>query len=163
MSIKKRFNLIKNTVGKLIAKPLIFTLLLLSISVDAEEKISKHQQIMAGFLLHLTSFTQWQNLESDSIKLCLFGSDAFKKYIKEMIKRRPRNNKGKLISLSYIANNETADLSNCQIIYLQPKYYRKLWESISPMQSVLLVSQSEYFLEQGGMINFVQEGKQVKL
>jgi len=162
MHVKCLLSLIKTTIAQQIRK-LVVALLLTSVSANATAEISKHQQIMAGFLLHLTSFTQWQDLGNGNIELCLLGQDQFKTYINKMLKRRPKNNKGQVIVLSYIDDADEINLTQCQLIYLQPKHYQKLWQAISPMQNVLLVSQSKTFLAQGGMINFVLQDKRVKL
>lgn len=142
--------------------PIVF-LLLLSTSASADVEISKRHQIMAGLLLHLTSFTQWQELEGENIELCLLGDDPFKTYIDKMIKRRPTNSAGKKIILSRIANVEESKLRLCQIIYIQPQHYEKIWKIIPPLQNVLLVSQSITFIPQGGMVNFNVQDKRVKL
>jgi len=159
MAIK---NLWGSNPASTLIKFVIGSLLLTSVSLNSNAEISKHQQIMAGFLLHLTSFTQWPALEHDHITLCLLTPDPFNSYVNKMVQRRPRNSQGKLIVLNY-SHAEGMNLSQCQIIYLPPEHYPTLWQNISPEQNILLVSQSKTFIEQGGMINFVQQDKRIQL
>lgn len=151
------------SVNKLINQLIIVSLLSMCLATRAEAEVAKHHQIMAGFLLHFTSFTQWKSLEDNSINLCLLGPEPFKSYINEMVKRRPKNSQGETIVLNYVDKASQNNLNNCQIIYLQPEHYQSMWQNIGAMQNTLLVSQSSEFISQGGMINFVLKNKRVKL
>ena len=163
MFLKRIYSVIKASKGKLKGKLVLLGLLLLLTSESANAEISKSHQIMAGLLLHLASFTQWENLETDTIKVCLLGEDPFKTYIDKMIKRRPKNSAGQSIVLNRITDVQESKLRLCQIIYTQPQYYQKMWQAISPTEKVLLVSQSTNFITQGGMVNFSLKNKRVKL
>jgi len=163
MRMKQLFNLAAQTLGQRARKLIVVGLLIAPMSISAELEIPKHQQIIAGFLLHLTSFTQWQTLEGEDVQLCLMGPDPFKSYISAMVKRRPKNSSGKLIVLRYIEQVDKFAQDTCQIIYFSPKLQPLEWQVPSLMKNTLLVSQSAAFLEHGGMINFVLEDKRIQL
>jgi hypothetical protein len=129
----------------------------------AKHDVSKHHQIMAGLLLHLTSFTHWQEQDFESINLCILGDDLFEKYINAMVKRRPQSRSGKLIVISRSQQITETSVNTCHIIYVDPKQIEKLWSVLPTKHNILLVSQSDYFIKQGGMINFVRDSKRVKL
>ena len=146
-------------------KPICLCLMMLlgSLAANAETTISKHHQIMAGFLLHLTSFTQWPAAEHLNFKLCILGEDPFKGYLDSMLKRRPKNRLGQDIVVSRIEENAIQQLSTCQLVFVHPQQYQKLWQHLSPSHTTLLVSQGRDFINQGGMINFTLDKKKVKL
>ncbi|WP_286264656.1 YfiR family protein [Thalassotalea atypica] len=118
---------------------------------------------MAGLLLHLTSFTHWPVLESDDFQLCILGNDPFKSYLDSMVKRRPKNRSGQVIVIRRLDQSSLQPLSNCQLIFVAPSHYEALWQQIPPSHPILLVSQSDNFISQGGMINFAMDKKKVRL
>jgi hypothetical protein len=132
-------------------------------SAFTQQNISKHHQIMAGLLLHITSFTQWQKQESHSINLCILGDDLFEEYINGMVKRRPKTITGKFIVISHSQQITQASVKACQIIYADPKKLAQLWGALPAQHNILLVSHSKEFIDQGGMVNFVRDSKRVKL
>ncbi len=129
----------------------------------AKPNVSKHHQIMAGLLLHITSFTQWQAQENQSINVCILGDDLFEEYINDMVKRRPKTRSGKLIVITRSQQISQASVNACQIIYADPKKLAQLWAALPAQHNILLVSQSKEFINQGGMVNFVRDNKRVKL
>lgn len=132
-------------------------------SAFAKGDVSKHQQIMAGLLLHLTSFTQWPEQSSESINLCILGDDLFENYINDIAKRRSKSRSGKAIVISRSKNITKASVDSCQMIYIAPKQLSQLWDVLPEEHNILLVSYSKNFIAQGGMINFVTDNKRVKL
>jgi hypothetical protein len=129
----------------------------------AKPDVSKHHQIMAGLLLHLASFTQWTEQNSNSINLCILGDDRFKQYINAMIKSRPKNRAGKMIAISRSKQITKASVNSCHIIYADPKQLEQLWLALPTQHNILLVSHSKRFIAQGGMVNFVRDSSRVKL
>ena len=143
-------------------KTLLLISLLVSPSVSASPELSKHQQLMASFLLQLTSFTQWPSSDNPQIDVCLLGDEPFKDYIDAMVKRRPRNRAGQPIVLNRI-DLENMTLAHCNIIFSQPAVYEQMWQALPLTHHILLVGQGHEFIEQGGMINFAVNDKRIKL
>lgn len=125
--------------------------------------VSKHHQIMAGLLLHLTSFTQWQKQDKDQVILCILGDDPFKQYINDMVKSRPKNRLGQLIVVKRPETMRNAHIRTCNIVYIDPEQIDSLWSELPKQHNILLVSHDENFISQGGMINFVRDNNKVKL
>ena len=130
--------------------------------VYAAPDLPKHQQLMASFLLQLTSFTQWPSSANYRVDVCLLGDDPFKGYIDAMIKRRPKNRAGQPIVLTRI-DLEKMTLARCDIIFSQPSAYEKMWQALPLTHHILLVGQGHNFIEQGGMVNFAMTNKRIKL
>ena len=118
---------------------------------------------MAGFLLQLTSFTQWPALANDKVHVCILGDDPFNGYLDAMVKRRPKTRMGYTILIDRIKANDSKTIAHCQILYLQSAYYHTLWPHLPDKHSTLLVSNHKDFLNVGGMVNFAPQAKRIKL
>ncbi len=145
------------------AMVLCLSLVFTSYTTHAAQNIDKQYQIMAGFLLQLTSFTQWPALEDDKVHLCILGEDPFNGYIDAMVKRRPKTRMGYSILVDRIQESNITAIAQCQILYLQPAYYQSLWPNLPDNHSTLLVSNHKSFLDEGGMVNFSSQAKRIKL
>lgn len=129
----------------------------------AQAEISKHHQIMAGLLLHLTSFTQWPDMKEETVNLCIVGDDPFKQYINSMVKRRSTNRSGQAIVILRASNYTTATIRACHMVYINSNQMLHLWEILPTDHHILLVGEDENFIDQGGMVNFVRDNTKVKL
>lgn len=134
----------------------------MSSSSWASAKVSKEHQIMAGFLLQLASFAQWPAPQQKHFDICIYGPDPFLGYIDSMVKRRPKNRAGQLIVIRRSAA-QTQNLNECKILFTQPSHIEELWQHIGAKHHSLLVSHSEDFIAQGGMVNFAIINKRIKL
>lgn len=142
---------------------LCLSLVLTSQSVNAAQNIDKQYQIMAGFLLQLTSFTQWPALDDNKVHVCILGEDPFNGYIDAMVKRRPKTRMGYSILIDRIQESNIVSLAHCQILYVRPAYYQTMWPHLPDTHRTLLVSNHKTFLAEGGMVNFSSQSKRIKL
>jgi len=138
-------------------------LAMIALPVKAAPAISKRYQIVSGILLQLTSFTTWKNNQTKVVTLCLFGDDPFGQYIDDMLKRQPKNRAGQSIKIKRVTNANAFPIAQCNIVYTEPQNLTRMWQQLPVKHNILLVSQDQDFINQGGMVNFAYQNKRVKL
>lgn len=141
----------------------IVLLAIIALPVKAAPIISKQYQIVSSFLLQLTSFTTWKNNQSNSVNICLYGDDPFGQYIDDMRKRLPKNRAGQLIKIKRLPDNDNFPIEQCNIVYTEHQHLAAMWLALPTKHHILLVSQHQDFINQGGMVNFAYQNKRVKL
>ncbi len=128
----------------------------------SQNKPDKSYQIMAGFLLHFTSFVEWPETNVSFMKLCIVGLDPFVNYIDDMVDARPTNRLGKKIIIDRVSAGD--DISQCNIVFIMKKSLTaEFWNSLPENHSILLVSEFNEFLELGGIISFYNESHRIRL
>jgi len=130
--------------------------------VFANTEISKSNKIIAGFIMHFTSYVQWPNNPETEINICIIGENPFGLFLDQMIDARPTNRKGKKITLQQRVVGE--DVSPCHVIYVtQQSVTDKFWASLPDAHSILLISEYENFGKEGGMVNFYNDNKRIRI
>lgn len=131
-------------------------------SYSANQTPSKSDQIKAGFLLQFASYVTWKKKDTKEINICIAGTDPFGSFIDEMVSFRPTNRHGQPIKVKHI--NLDDSMKNCHIIYFKKGEYKKsLSNFYTGIESSLLVSESDDFLENGGVVNLREIKKHIKL
>lgn len=125
--------------------------------------ISKKYQVMAGYLLHLTSYTRWPDTNAkNNINICIIGTDPFGGFIDEMLKARPLNKAGMLVAAKRI--NVGAGLNDCHVAFVSRNNINtEFWRSAAGRQSLLLVSDDPDFTKQGGIVSFYEENRRLRI
>lgn len=121
---------------------------------------SKQFQIMAGFLLHFSSYVYWPN-SPKKITYCVVGYNPFKGYLAQVLAARKQTK----TELSLVLLEEKASLQKlkqCHVIYAQSDSYQIIWNKMRNISGTLLVGHYPEFIEQGGMVNFYQEQHRLK-
>lgn len=136
---------------------------MIALPVKATPLISKQYQIISSFLLQLTSFTTWKNNQTDSVNICIFRDDPFGQYIDDMRKRLPKNRAGQLIKIKRLPTANNFPIEECNIVYTEHQHLSAMWLELPTKHHILLVSQHQDFINQGGMVNFAYQNKRVKL
>lgn len=127
----------------------------------AQQQISPKYQIIAGFVLQLTSFVHWPDPRQDIVDVCIVGQDPFRGYIDQMVDARPTNRLGQQIMVRRVTLDDNINL--CQLIYSAQNSIATVAKKINEKQAVLLVGNRDDFIEQGGMVNFYQQNKRMRL
>lgn len=143
----------------------IFTsFLLLTAKSQADNDISREQSIKAAYLYHLTKFIDWPkehtHRKGETINLCVFGDNAFNRFLQHI---ESRTAKGRSIKLLRLDDDTTAN-PDCQLVYfdknspLNPKLVQAYNQ-----QATLTVSEQEDFLANQGMVAMVLIKNHVRL
>ena len=141
------------------ALPLL--LLLLTGNTSAQTP-SKQYQIMAGFLLHFSSYVYWPQ-QPDALKYCIVGNNPFGDYLQQVLTASTKKSNKKAIALALLDDNVSSqELSACHLIYAQQNSYQQIWGKMTHSSAQLLVSNHSDFIQQGGMVNFYQEQQKLR-
>jgi len=157
---------------------------LLALQARAESASLPEDTIKAAFLYNFINFVDWPQAKiADSnqpITIGVIGSRDFLKFL-EPIKQK--KNKGRKIAVRYLSGYEKlkkspkADdpqwskkietLKTCHVLFLYAYDFKPIESSDRIIKAlkgspVLTVSETGGFLESGGMINFLREGKKAR-
>lgn len=119
---------------------------------------SKEQAVKAGFIYNFTKFTVWPTSADDQFNLCVVGDkhlgDSLKALSGKLVHNRP---------LTLRRSPPKKDLHTCHIALIStalPDESRKLLEQFKGL-AVLTISDNPNFIDHGGMIGLVRNGRYV--
>ena len=115
--------------------------------------------MIADYLLHFTSFTDWPELNNNAVNLCVLGADPFHGYLENKITQTPKNRAGLDIILSYMSLHQP--LTNCNIVYIDKA--RDLTSKLKGNSTLLTVGNGDDFISRGGIVNFYIEDKKIRV
>ena len=122
-------------------------------------------QLKAAFLYNFARFVEWPAsafaTESTPLTLGVFGTDDFTSTLATALKDKKAHNRSFVVKkLSAVS-----DAADCQIVFLASTEGRRAAQvaDATKKKPVLLVGESDDFLNNGGMINIVQDEKQKQL
>ena len=138
--------------------------LLLSVSttsLGAQNSTLSEYQWKANFLAKSANFVDWPGnsplRDASAFRWCVYGNFSFGTSLAELT--RDMAIEGKKSEVKWI--RKEAELAGCQIIFIsrsEAKHYAKLLEAARPGRG-LTVGETEDFLEAGGMVTLLTEGK----
>lgn len=142
----------------------VFLLLTASGSLFSQEVINREYLIKAAFLVNFARYIEWPDLANDPnapLIIGLYQPDPISPYLRQAIQSdaTPRT-----IQLRIVNPDDPAP--HCHILYfprgIPPEKQRNILRAI-PVKGILLVGETEGFLEWGGTINFVIVDNKVRL
>lgn len=123
------------------------------------------EQLKAAFLYNFVRFVEWPTnaLGSDStpITLGVIGSDRFASELATLLKEKKAHNHPLVVKKL----SNAADSATCQVVYLadgEAKHPGAVVEA-TRKKPILLVGEADDFLDNGGMINILQDERQKRL
>jgi hypothetical protein len=135
------------------------------IAQSAESLVVEEYQLKSVFLFNFAKFVKWPStIFQDSrtpFYICIIGEDPFKQVLDIAIENESIENHPVLIErLDNIKNAES-----CQIVFIAESEKENLSNIILHLENypVLTVSDIEFFMEKGGMIQFFKLDKKVRL
>jgi len=119
--------------------------------------------VEAAYLYNFGKFIHWPpdtSTGSASFSICILGDDPFGGKLDTLIANE--SIQGRPIQLRRLATTTVA--AGCQIVYLGNSEQARLSKDIADLQKTqtLTVSSLPHFLEHGGMIQFLLQGKNVR-
>lgn len=154
----KAFGLHRNSYGLL---RLIFALcLLLPSSILAEELLEYH--VKAAYILNFTKFIDWPPEafpQPDSpVEICILGEDPFRKSLYQTVAGESVH--GRQVTVRKIS--EIPPSKSCQTLFIgkTEKDVAKILKALPP--AILTIGDSQTFIKDGGMIEFVIENRHVR-
>jgi hypothetical protein len=132
--------------------------LLFSPAICAENS-SVEYKIKAGYLYNFTKFVTWSDVNSETFNVCIWGEDPFGELIDPIEQRSAFGKPIKLFRFDSLKSLEKE--LHCHILYVSSSVKDKV--SGQDFDNTLVVGESEEFIEQGGMIGFVNKQGKIKL
>jgi len=117
---------------------------------------AKEYQIKAAYVTKLSNFISWPDERfsdnADTIRICIFGEDPFKNSI-DLAAQRVKV-KGRGVAIQRLSRN--ADGTACHIVFISQSEQRSIPFILGSLAGhpILTVSDTQAFLEQGGMVEF---------
>ena len=122
-------------------------------------------RVKATFLFQFTQFVEWpddafRSLEAP-LAICILGDDPFGTFLDETV----RDEKAQGHPISVTRYQRLEDVANCQLLFVSRKHASRVRDiaEAHKNQSVLIVGDSDGFVDNGGIVQFVTEQNKVHL
>lgn len=129
-------------------------------SDGVDEKPTEYQ-VKAAFIYNFLKFIRWPEGYFDEKKvftICVYGKDPFEGAIDEIGGKVVF---GKTISIKRIERN--GKTTGCNLVFISSSETKRVEKILTEIKGpVLTISDIEGFVENGGIIEFVMEGKNVR-
>lgn len=121
-------------------------------------------QIKAAFLFNFAKFVEWPpqafaNQDSPMV-IGVLGENVFGDSLERAVRNKAINNH----SLQFRVYHSLDEITNCHVLFIsssEEARYGKILDALNGL-NVLTVSESDHFIDSGGMINFVLEDKRIR-
>ncbi len=129
----------------------------------AEAPVSKEYQVKAVFLFNFAQFVQWPpksfTSAGDPFYIGILGEDPFDAFLDETVKGEKVD--GHPLVIRRYGNVEEA--TGCQILFISRSEAGRMADILSSLKgrNILTVADSGNFIENGGVVYFVTEGKKI--
>lgn len=132
------------------------------VSVRADDGTSEYQ-VKAAFLYNFTKYVEWpQNAFGDNptFTIGIVGKDPFGRMLEKTIEGKSAD--GKEIVIKRFARAD--DVQPCPILFVSESEKNKVGKILEQLgkSGTLTVSESDQFLQRGGIINFVIQNDRVR-
>ncbi|MGF1714451.1 YfiR family protein [Photobacterium chitinilyticum] len=118
---------------------------------------SEHQ-VKAIYLYHFANFVHWPDPAPKSIRYCTFGNDTVTLILKQILYKKSQPNRSTSVTTIVSLNQARG---NCEVLYITKSKLQTL-QTIPQLSGVLTVSDSQHFLQHGGMIELRSVNSQIK-
>jgi hypothetical protein len=132
-------------------------------SLLAESPMQREYEIKAAYLFNFINYIDWPEnafpAPGGTITIGVVGESPFGAALDVL---NGKQIKGRTLTLKQI--NDTKDLDQCQIVFINSSEKARLQELLGKLKDsrVLTVSEIDGFAEQGGIINFFSEHNKVR-
>ncbi len=120
---------------------------------------SVEYQVKAGYLYNFTKFITWPVEKAGAFNLCITGDDPFGELIDPIEKRSVNGLTIKLFRFDSLGSIDKG--LHCHMVYVSSSIKESL--GARNFDNTLVVGEGGEFIEQGGMIGFVNKQDKIKL
>lgn len=138
---------------------------LFAATAAASQPAPTEYQLKAAFLYSFTKYVQWpepaSGKEDAPLALCVLGEDPFGAYLDEAV--AGETVRGRRITTRRLAS--AANAGGCHVLFVSGSEADHLPEILAALagRSVLTVSDSDGFAEQGGIIGMIEKTNRIGL
>jgi hypothetical protein len=124
--------------------------------VPAGQEISLEYRVKAAYLYNFLKYIEWPQPSTEPILLCVAGQNPLGTVLEELI--RNEHVRGRALRTMVILE----PTSECDVVFTPKTSNIKAYLSAAAGMPILTVGESPRYLEQGGIINFITDGKNVR-
>lgn len=149
--------------SRAVAHSLLMMALLGAAGAAWAAKALAEYDVKAEFLYNFAKYVEWPSAafhdDRSSLRLCVLGEDPFGGSLQEVAKAEAA---GRKVAVWRIPSMR--DPVGCQLLFISRSERERLPQILQAVREapVLTVGDTEGFLEQGGIVNFVLEGSKVR-
>ena len=143
----------------------MFVLLLAPMAISAaQESATNEYQVKAAYLFNFVKFVEWPANIFPSVdtpvEICVVGRNPFGHALEDSIAGKTVG--GRRLEITHLSRG--VELRSCQILFISSSEKSQMPEILQKLAgaSVLTVSDTSGFTENGGIINFVLDGDRVR-
>jgi hypothetical protein len=142
---------------------LLLAVLLAAPAGAGSQGTASEYDVKAAFLYNFTKFVEWParafHDDRSTVRLCVLGGDPFGESLREIAEGEVAGRRLTVLSTSLMS-----DPTGCQILFISRSERERLPEILAAVRDapVLTVADTQGFLEQGGIVNFVLAGPRVR-
>jgi len=154
----------KRSRGVMILILLLLWFPLMGSSEQGQEVQPTEYQLKAAFLFYFAMFVEWPQRafadETSPFVIGVLGENPFQNDLTRTVQDKKIDEHPLLVREIRLPTEAT----NCHLLFISASEKKRLPEILESLKgtSVLTVSEVERFTEQGGMINFVLQGKKIR-
>jgi len=159
---------------------LLFLVLSLFVTINeaqADAESSREYKIKSGFIYNFIKYIDWPEKklstekDDDPIVIGVIGVSPFNGALEPITKKKIKNKK---LAIRYFpgfeqagkkySDKDTENLRNCHVLFVsasEKKYIENIIKLVTD-SNVLTISDTDGFVETGGIINFVTEKKKIR-
>jgi len=130
-----------------------------SLLSSAQTRTGTEAEVKAAYLFNFGKFVRWVRPAGEAFPICIYGKDPFAGLLEATVSGEKID--GKPVVARRITSPQEA--ASCRVLFIgraDPDQVKKLMESAG--QGVLTVSDTQDFLKQGGMIEFVNDQNRIR-
>lgn len=130
----------------------------------AQEQTPSEYEVKAAFLFNFAKFVEWPpEVFADTnspMVVGVLGKNVFGNNLEKIIRDRKVNNR----SFQFRNYTSITEVTNCQILFISASEKNEFPKIVSALHnaSVLTVSETDGFIEAGGMINFMFQNNNIR-
>lgn len=149
----------------LLAPPLLAAALLTGPQTGWPAPTVGEYDVKAAFLYNFTKFVDWPSSvfanDRDTLTVCVLGDDPFRGSLQRVA---GEDVEGRQLIVLRARSDFLSRPGGCQILFISRSEAQRLSQVLAAVRDhpVLTVSDTEGFLEQGGIINFVLQGSKIR-
>jgi hypothetical protein len=134
-------------------------------TLPAETTTSPEFQVKAAYLYNFAQFVDWPARAfadpQAPVVIGILGDDLFGSYLDELVRGEKVNNRPIVVQRYHRLN----EVRICHVLFISRSETSRLDEIVSALKgrNILSVSDSEDFLQRGGMIQFANEKNKIRM
>ena len=131
-------------------------LLVLSGTVGAAQEVPLEYRVKAAFLYNFIKYVEWPDPQKEQVLICVAGQNPFGTVLDDLV--RNERIRGRPLKTALILE----PTPECDVVFTPKTSNVPAYVRAAGGMPVLTVGETPRYLEQGGSINFIPEGRSVR-